>query len=180
MTITTKTFNNGISPSALVMQRLTATPFRSISTSSSIKRRQDTREDAVRRKQAEELAERDVRKWSSPLFSHVQVDVDTHKNRQFSFAENATFVLAVVCIFGYFGNFAIESSRKKEEKKRKLKEKRERRALKELRMTNGSKDAVPSYIDDEDEDEEDDPFEGLTPQEIVQLKEKVERENFRK
>ena len=31
----------------------------------------------------------------------------------------------------------------------------------------------------EDEDE-DDPFEGLTPQEIVQLKEKVERENFRK
>ena len=46
-------------------------------------------------------------------------------------------------------------------------------------MTNGSKDAVPSDIDDEDEDE-DDPFEGLTPQEIVQLKEKVERENFRK
>ena len=48
-------------------------------------------------------------------------------------------------------------------------------------MTNGSKDAVPSDMDDEDEDEdEDDPFEGLTPQEIVQLKEKVERENFRK
>ena len=49
----------------------------------------------------------------------MQVDVDT-KNRQFSFAENATFVLAVVCIFGYFGNF-LPSKGREEEKKRKLK-----------------------------------------------------------
>ena len=87
-----------------------------------------------RRRKAEEIAERDVKKWSSPLFAHVEVDVETHKNRTFSRAENGIFVLCVFCLFAYFGNFAMQSAKKKEEKKRVVKERREKRALEAFRQ----------------------------------------------
>jgi flagellar biosynthesis/type III secretory pathway M-ring protein FliF/YscJ len=110
------------------------------------------------------------------------VDVETHKNRQFTRTENALFVMAVLCVFGYFGNFAMKSSRKKEEAKRALREKREKRALKELhrRMSlrvRGDEDGGERE-EEEEEEEEEDPFEGLTPEEIVQLKEKVENDYY--
>lgn len=144
-----------------------------------------------RRRKAEEIAERDVKKWSSPLFAHVEVDVETHKNRTFSRAENGIFVLCVFCLFAYFGNFAMQSSKKKEEKKRVVKEKREKRALEAfrrekngfgaLRKNGGGGDAGASSSrlrppSKDEDDDDDDPFEGLTPDEIVQLKESVERE----
>ena len=146
-----------------------------------------------RRRKAEEIAERDVKKWSSPLFAHVEVDVETHKNRTFSRAENGIFVLCVFCLFAYFGNFAMQSSKKKEEKKRVVKEKREKRALEAcrqektgcgaLRKNGGGGDAPGASSSrllrppsEDEDDDDDDPFEGLTPDEIVQLKESVERE----
>ena len=146
-----------------------------------------------RRRKAEEIAERDVKKWSSPLFAHVEVDVETHKNRTFSRAENGIFVLCVFCLFAYFGNFAMQSAKKKEEKKRVVKEKREKRALEAfrqeknglggaLRKNGGGGDAGASSSQllrppsEDEDDDDDDPFEGLTPDEIVQLKESVERE----
>ena len=143
-----------------------------------------------RRRKAEEIAERDVKKWSSPLFAHVEVDVETHKNRTFSRAENGIFVLCVFCLFAYFGNFAMQSSKKKEEKKRVVKEKREKRALEAfrqekngfgaLRRNGGGGGASSSRLlrppSEDEDDDDDDPFEGLTPDEIVQLKESVERE----
>ena len=143
-----------------------------------------------RRRKAQEIAERDVKKWSSPLFAHVEVDVETHKNRTFSRAENGIFVLCVFCLFAYFGNFAMQSSKKKEEKKRVVKEKREKRALEAfrqekngfgaLRRNGGGGGASSSRLlrppSEDEDDDDDDPFEGLTPDEIVQLKESVERE----
>lgn len=143
-----------------------------------------------RRRKAEEIAERDVKKWSSPLFAHVEVDVETHKNRTFSRAENGIFVLCVFCLFAYFGNFAMQSAKKKEEKKRVVKEKREKRALEAfrqekngfgaLRRNGGGGGASSSRLlrppSEDEDDDDDDPFEGLTPDEIVQLKESVERE----
>lgn len=146
-----------------------------------------------RRRKAEEIAERDVKKWSSPLFAHVEVDVETHKNRTFSRAENGIFVLCVFCLFAYFGNFAMQSAKKKEEKKRVVKEKREKRALEAFRQEKnglggalrkngggGDAGASPSPLlrppSEDEDDDDDDPFEGLTPDEIVQLKESVERE----
>ena len=145
-----------------------------------------------RRRKAEEIAERDVKKWSSPLFAHVEVDVETHKNRTFSRAENGIFVLCVFCLFAYFGNFAMQSAKKKEEKKRVVKEKREKRALEAFRQEKngfgalrkngggGDAGASPSRLlrppSEDEDDDDDDPFEGLTPDEIVQLKESVERE----
>ena len=145
-----------------------------------------------RRRKAEEIAERDVKKWSSPLFAHVEVDVETHKNRTFSRAENGIFVLCVFCLFAYFSNFAMQSAKKKEEKKRVVKEKREKRALEAFRREkngglggalrkNGGGDAGASSSrlrppSEDEDDDDDDPFEGLTPDEIVQLKESVERE----
>jgi len=146
-----------------------------------------------RRRKAEEIAERDVKKWSSPLFAHVEVDVETHKNRTFSRAENGIFVLCVFCL-AYFGNFAMQSAKKKEEKKRVVKEKREKRALEAfrqekngfggaLRKNGGGGDAPGASSSrllrppsEDEDDDDDDPFEGLTPDEIVQLKESVERE----
>ena len=143
-----------------------------------------------RRRKAEEIAERDVKKWSSPLFAHVEVDVETHKNRTFSRAENGIFVLCVFCLFAYFGNFAMQSAKRKEEKKRVVKEKREKRALEAfrqekngfgaLRRNGGGGGASSSRLlrppSEDEDDDDDDPFEGLTPDEIVQLKESVERE----
>ena len=143
-----------------------------------------------RRRKAEEIAERDVKKWSSPLFAHVEVDVETHKNRTFSRAENGIFVLCVFCLFAYCGNFAMQSAKKKEEKKRVVKEKREKRALEAfrqekngfgaLRRNGGGGGASSSRLlrppSEDEDDDDDDPFEGLTPDEIVQLKESVERE----
>ena len=143
-----------------------------------------------RRRKAEEIAERDVKKWSSPLFAHVEVDVETHKNRTFSRAENGIFVLCVFCLFAYCGNFAMQSAKKKEEKKRVVKEKREKRALEAfrqekngfgaLRRNGGGGGASSSRLlrppSEDEDDDDDDPLEGLTPDEIVQLKESVERE----
>ena len=174
------------SPLSLPNASALSSPFsrgrRSISTTKD----EDNKE---RRRKAEEIAERDVKKWSSPLFAHVEVDVETHKNRTFSRAENGIFVLCVFCLFAYFGNFAMQSSKKKEEKKRVVKEKREKRALEAfrqekngfgaLRRNGGGGGASSSRLrppsEDEDDDDED-PFEGLIPDEIVQLKESVERE----
>ena len=178
------------SPLSLPNASALSSPFscgrRSISTTKD----EDNKE---RRRKAEEIAERDVKKWSSPLFAHVEVDVETHKNRTFSRAENGIFVLCVFCLFAYFGNFAMQSSKKKEEKKRVVKEKREKRALEAfrqeknglggaLRKNGGGGDGGASSSrllrppSEDEDDDDDDPFEGLTPDEIVQLKESVERE----
>ena len=173
------------SPLSLPNASALSSPFsrgrRSISTTKD----EDNKE---RRRKAEEIAERDVKKWSSPLFAHVEVDVETHKNRTFSRAENGIFVLCVFCLFAYFGNFAIQSAKKKEEKKRVVKEKREKRALEAFRQEkngfgalrkNGGGGASSSRLrpsSEDEDDDDDDPFEGLTPDEIVQLKESVERE----
>lgn len=175
------------SPLSLPNASALSSPFsrgrRSISTTKD----EDNKE---RRRKAEEIAERDVKKWSSPLFAHVEVDVETHKNRTFSRAENGIFVLCVFCLFAYFGNFAMQSAKKKEEKKRVVKEKREKRALEAfrqekngfgaLRRNGGGGGASSSRLlrppSEDEDDDDDDPFEGLTPDEIVQLKESVERE----
>ena len=178
-------------PLSLPIASALSSPFsrgrRSISTTKD----EDNKE---RRRKAEEIAERDVKKWSSPLFAHVEVDVETHKNRTFSRAENGIFVLCVFCLFAYFGNFAMQSAKKKEEKKRVVKEKREKRALEAfrqekngfggaLRKNGGGGDAPGASSSrllrppsEDEDDDDDDPFEGLTPDEIVQLKESVERE----
>jgi hypothetical protein len=156
--------------------------FASSASSRAASSKKESPEEVERRKKAEELASESVQKWSSPLFAHVSVDVETHKNRQFTRAENALFAMAVLCVFGYFGNFAMKSSRKKEEAKRALREKREKRALKELhrRMSLRGRDDEDGFgereEEEDEEEEEEDPFEGLTPEEIVQLKEKVENE----
>ena len=115
--------------------------------------------------QAEIEAAKEVRRWSSPLFSHVEVNVDDEK--KIPRWANVLFVAVVVGIFGYAGKFAYDNETRKKaakERERTEREDRVRSAIDSGALRDHSRRNFASV-----DKEEVDPFEGLSPEEIEKL-----------
>lgn len=113
--------------------------------------------------QAERIAAKRVQAWSSPLFSHVEINVDD--DRVIPRWANALFTAGVVVVFGFAGRYAWMNETRKSDRKRMEREEREERArvaieagaLRDHRQKNF---AVSNEVD---------PFEGMSPEEIERL-----------
>lgn len=122
-------------------------------------------------RQAEKEAAKHVQRWSSPLFSHVEVHVDD--DRVIPRWANVIFVGVVVAVFGYCANFAWNNEKRKTQRKERAREEREMRAQSAIEsgaLSSGSRNnfAAPS-------NEAEDPFDGMSPEEIARLAEKHAR-----
>ena len=129
------------------------------------------------RKKAESEQREAIERFSSPLFAYAKVDIsEDDLKRKFTMRENAIFCVAVVVVFGYFGHFAHKAETKKRAEAAAAKLRRERRATRafEVNALKGNADwAIDGYgLDDAGDDDDDDPFDGLTPSEISELSEK--------
>lgn len=115
--------------------------------------------------QAEKEAAKSLRAWSSPLFSHV--DVETNDDQVIPRWANAVFIVAVVAVFGYAGNFAWNNEKRKSERKEREREEREglaRRAIESGMLRDHDRRNFARA-------DEADPFDGMTPEEIAKLQE---------
>lgn len=122
---------------------------------------------AARRATAEKLAAKDVQSWSSPLFSHVEVDVDD--GRAIPRWANYVFVAAVVAVFGYCGHFAYQGETRKAEARERARSQTEERARRAIDGGALREHRTRSFLDPGEGD--DDPFDGLSPEEIAKLAE---------
>ena len=119
----------------------------------------------ARREAAEAEAAKSVRAWSSPLFSHVEVEVDD--GRVIPRWANVAFVAGVFLVFGFAGRFALQNERRKSERKQRAAEEREARARVAIESGTLLNDARRNFAGADDED----PFEGMSPEEIEKLAE---------
>lgn len=119
----------------------------------------------ARREAAEAEAAKSVRAWSSPLFSHVDVEVDD--GRVIPRWANVAFVAGVFLVFGFAGRFAFQNERRKSERKQRAAEEREARARVAIESGTLLNDARRNFAGADDED----PFEGMSPEEIEKLAE---------
>ena len=128
-------------------------------------------EDSPARRAAEAEAARKLNAKSSPLFSWTEVDI-SNSERHIPRWQNAAFILAVVSLFGYFGHKMVYQELNR----------RERTAAAAARATARAKDAIRAGVRgvnfakpiarDSSSDgggEDDDPFDGFTPEEIQKL-----------
>jgi uncharacterized protein (DUF58 family) len=123
----------------------------------------------ARREAAEAEAAKSVRAWSSPLFSHVEVEVDD--GRVIPRWANVAFVAGVFLVFGFAGRFALQNERRKSERKQRAAEEREARARVAIESGTLLNDARRNFAGADDED----PFEGMSPEEIEKLAESRRR-----
>ena len=121
---------------------------------------------AARREAAEAKAEKSIRAWSSPLFSHVEVEVDN--GRVIPRWANVAFVAGVVLLFGFAGRFALQNERRKSERKQRAADEREIRARAAIESGFLLHDARRNFAGADDAD----PFEGMSPEEIEKLAKK--------
>ena len=118
---------------------------------------------AARREAAEAEAEKSIRAWSSPLFSHVEVEVDN--GRVIPRWANVAFVAGGGLLFGFAGRFALQNERRKSERKQRAAEEREARARAAIDSGILLQDARRNFAGVDDAD----PFEGMSPEEIEKL-----------
>ena len=119
---------------------------------------------AGRRKRAEEVAATNVNRFSSPLFSHVELEKDDLERTVPRWA-NVLFVAAVVGVFGYFAQFAYRNEtdrRARIELERHERETRARVAVQSGALRDDARNFAGA-------DQAHDPFEGLSPEEIEKL-----------
>ena len=119
---------------------------------------------AGRRKRAEEVAATNVNRFSSPLFSHVELEKDDLERTVPRWA-NVLFVAAVVGVFGYFAQFAYRNEtdrRARIELERNERETRARVAVQSGALRDDARNFAGA-------DQAHDPFEGLSPEEIEKL-----------
>ena len=119
---------------------------------------------AGRRKRAEEVAATNVNRFSSPLFSHVELEKDDLERTVPRWA-NVLFVAAVVGVFGYFAQFAYRNEtdrRARIESERNERETRARVAVQSGALRDERRNFAGA-------DQAHDPFEGLSPEEIEKL-----------
>jgi len=147
--------------------------IRAVSTSSSALTKPKFPEDdtspaaaAARREAAEAEAAKSVRAWSSPLFSHVDVEVDD--GRVIPRWANVAFVAGVFLVFGFAGRFALQNERRKSERKQRAADEREIRARAAIESGFLLHDARRNFAGADDAD----PFEGMSPEEIEKLAKK--------
>jgi len=142
--------------------------IRGVSTSSAslTKPKQGSEEDtgaAARRTAAEEDAASTVRAWSSPLFSHVDLEVDD--GRVIPRWKNLAFITGVVRVFGFVGRFAVTNERKKSASKQREVDARETRARVAIESGILQDHKRRNFAGADDVD----PFEGMSPEEIEKL-----------
>ena len=119
---------------------------------------------ARRRIRAEEVAATNVNRFSSPLFSHVELEKDDLERTVPRWA-NVLFVAAVVGVFGYFAQFAYRNEtdrRARIELERHERETRARVAVQSGALRDDARNFAGA-------DQAHDPFEGLSPEEIEKL-----------
>ena len=119
---------------------------------------------AGRRKRAEAVAATNVNRFSSPLFSHVELEKDDLERTVPRWA-NVLFVAAVVGVFGYFAQFAYRNEtdrRARIELERHERETRARVAVQSGALRDDARNFAGA-------DQAHDPFEGLSPEEIEKL-----------
>ena len=117
---------------------------------------------AERRQRAEEAAAKSVNRFSSPLFSHVELEKDDPERTVPRWA-NVLFVAAVAGVFGYFARYAYTNETRRAE--RVANERRDRETRARLAVEAGAlRDSRRNFADDDV-----DPFEGLSPDEIEKL-----------
>lgn len=125
----------------------------------------DDEDDAAgRRKRAEAVAATNVNRFSSPLFSHVELEKDDLERTVPRWA-NVLFVAAVVGVFGYFAQFAYRNEtdrRARIELERNERETRARVAVQSGALRDDARNFAGA-------DQAHDPFEGLSPEEIEKL-----------
>ena len=125
----------------------------------------DDEDDAAgRRKRAEAVAATNVNRFSSPLFSHVELEKDDLERTVPRWA-NVLFVAAVVGVFGYFAQFAYRNEtdrRARIELERHERETRARVAVQSGALRDDARNFAGA-------DQAHDPFEGLSPEEIEKL-----------
>ena len=117
---------------------------------------------AERRERAEEAAAKSVNRFSSPLFSHVELEKDDPERTVPRWA-NVLFVAAVAGVFGYFARYAYTNETRRAE--RSARDRRDRETRARLAVEAGAlRDARRNFASDAV-----DPFEGLSPEEIEKL-----------
>ena len=124
----------------------------------------ETDDAAGRRKRAEAVAATNVNRFSSPLFSHVELEKDDLERTVPRWA-NVLFVAAVVGVFGYFAQFAYRNEtdrRARIESERNERETRARVAVQSGALRDDARNFAGA-------DQAHDPFEGLSPEEIEKL-----------
>ena len=124
----------------------------------------DDADAAERRQRAEEAAAKSVNRFSSPLFSHVELEKDD-LGRTVPRWANVLFVAAVVGVFGYFAQFAYRNEtdrRARIELERNERETRARVAVQSGALRDERRNFAGA-------DQAHDPFEGLSPEEIEKL-----------
>ena len=125
----------------------------------------DDADAAERRQRAEEAAAKSVNRFSSPLFSHVELEKDDPERTVPRWA-NVLFVAAVAGVFGYFARYAYTNETRRAE--RAARERRDRETRARLAVEAGAlRDARRNFASRADDAV--DPFEGLSPEEIEKL-----------
>ena len=84
---------------------------------------------------------------------------------------NVAFVAWVFLVFGFAGRFALQNERRKSERKQRAAEEREARARVAIESGTLLNDARRNFAGADDED----PFEGMSPEEIEKLAESKRR-----
>ena len=126
----------------------------------------DAADAAERRQRAEEAAAKSVNRFSSPLFSHVELEKDDPERTVPRWA-NVLFVAAVAGVFGYFARYAYTNETRRAERaarERRDRETRARLAVEAGALRDARRENFASRADDDV-----DPFEGLSPEEIEKL-----------
>ena len=127
----------------------------------------DDADAAERRQRAEEAAAKSVNRFSSPLFSHVELEKDDPERTVPRWA-NVLFVAAVAGVFGYFARYAYTNETRRAERAAResarsgdAREARRGGWRAARREEKASPPAAPTTTVD--------PFEGLSPEEIEKL-----------
>ena len=115
-------------------------------------------------RQAEKEAAKLVERWSSPLFSHVTVEVDD--DRVIPRWANVVFVAVVVGVFGYCAHFAYNNENRKAQVKEEARLEREMRARSAIDSGALRDHGRRNFAS---ETETSDPFDGMSPEEIENL-----------
>ena len=110
------------------------------------------------------MAATNVNRFSSPLFSHVELEKDDLERTVPRWA-NVLFVAAVVGVFGYFAQFAY---RNETDRRARIElERHERGTRARVAVQSGAlRDERRNFAG---ADQAHDPFEGLSPEEIEKL-----------
>jgi hypothetical protein len=133
-------------------------------------------EDSPARRAAEQVAARKLNAKSSPLFSWTEVDV-SNADRHIPRWQNAVFVVSVVSFFGYYGHKMVSQELDRRAataaaKDAALKHARAavRRGVRDVNFAASGANVINAHRESDDDDiDDDDPFDGMTPEEIQTL-----------